>query len=182
MNKWTAELPFRYIRWAASGLRWFAVFHGHLKWIRLTEPPTSPLSSFRTSVRIWFERSVRTWSGWSDCRSCTPAGRAVTRCTSIWTVRWSSCCSRRFLALDPAARCPILSFSSEVWRKRNDALVVWCFRKWTTEIFGSNFRYLLLHSPVLEPDLHLGFVEAEALRDLDPSCPGQVLVRAELLL
>ena len=41
---------------------------------------------------------------------------------------------------------------------------------------------LLLHPPVLEPDLHLGLVELEGRGDLYPPRPGQVLVEVELLL
>lgn len=50
------------------------------------------------------------------------------------------------------------------------------------EFLWEQLVYLLLHASVLEPDLHLRLVQAETLRDLDPSRPGQVLVRAELLL
>ena len=41
--------------------------------------------------------------------------------------------------------------------------------------------FLLLHSPVLEPDLDLGLVQTKTRRDLDPTCPRQVLVEVELL-
>ena len=41
---------------------------------------------------------------------------------------------------------------------------------------------LLLHPPVLEPDLDLGLVELEGSGDLDPTGARQVLVEVELLL
>lgn len=41
---------------------------------------------------------------------------------------------------------------------------------------------LLLHPPVLEPDLDLRLVELERAGDLDPAGPRQVLVEVELLL
>ncbi len=41
---------------------------------------------------------------------------------------------------------------------------------------------LLFHPPILEPDLHLGFVELEGTGYLDSPCPRQVLVEVELLL
>lgn len=42
--------------------------------------------------------------------------------------------------------------------------------------------FLLLHPPVLEPDLHLRLVELEGGGDLHPPGPGQVLVEMKLLL
>lgn len=42
--------------------------------------------------------------------------------------------------------------------------------------------FLPLHAPVLEPDLDLALGEAEGVRDLDASPPGQVAVEVELLL
>ena len=39
-----------------------------------------------------------------------------------------------------------------------------------------------LHPPILEPDLDLPLREAEGVRDLDPTPPGQVSVEVELLL
>jgi len=42
--------------------------------------------------------------------------------------------------------------------------------------------FLPLHAPVLEPDLDLALGEAESVRDLDASPPGQVAVEVELLL
>jgi hypothetical protein len=41
---------------------------------------------------------------------------------------------------------------------------------------------LLLHAPVLEPDLHLGLVQLQGGGDLDAASAGQVLVEVELLL
>jgi len=41
---------------------------------------------------------------------------------------------------------------------------------------------LPLHAPVLEPDLDLALGEAQGVRDLDASPPGQVAVEVELLL
>ena len=41
---------------------------------------------------------------------------------------------------------------------------------------------LPLHPPVLEPDLDLPLRQAQRVRDLDPSPPGQVAVEVELLL
>ena len=40
---------------------------------------------------------------------------------------------------------------------------------------------LLLHAPVLEPDLDLGLVQLQGPRYLYPTRPGQVLVEMELL-
>lgn len=42
--------------------------------------------------------------------------------------------------------------------------------------------FLLLHSPVLEPDLNLRLVELEGGGDFHPPGPGQVLVEMKLLL
>lgn len=39
--------------------------------------------------------------------------------------------------------------------------------------------FLLLHPPVLEPDLHLGLVQPQRRRDLDPSGPGEIFVKME---
>ena len=39
-----------------------------------------------------------------------------------------------------------------------------------------------LHPPVLEPDFDLPFGEAQLVRHLDPSPPGEVMVRVEFLL
>lgn len=41
---------------------------------------------------------------------------------------------------------------------------------------------LLLHASILEPDLHLSFVESERGGDLDAARSGQVAVEVELLL
>lgn len=41
---------------------------------------------------------------------------------------------------------------------------------------------LPLHPPVLKPNLDLALGEAERVRDLDASPPGQVAVKMELLL
>jgi hypothetical protein len=42
--------------------------------------------------------------------------------------------------------------------------------------------FLLLHPPVLKPDLHLGLVQLQGGRDLDPPSPCQVFVEMKLLL
>lgn len=42
--------------------------------------------------------------------------------------------------------------------------------------------FLLLHSAVLEPDLHLGLVELQGRGDLHPAGARQVLVEVKLLL
>lgn len=41
---------------------------------------------------------------------------------------------------------------------------------------------LLLHPPILEPNLHLGFVQLEDGRYLNPAGSRQILVEVELLL
>ena len=125
----------------------------------------------------------------SSCRSCLSV-------TKTWFLfRWTSDDILKVEPIPPHADYVFASYTSDpvpsltglfvagIWIVTGSQVFLF-FQDLTVavELLDRKLLLLQLHPAVLEPDLDLSLRQAQRMRDLDPSLPGQVVVELELLL